>query len=195
MTGRYQFPVSSFQSTNRTRVGAAVLGLTLLVAACGDDTADTTSTTTTTGATETTAATTTTTAATTTTTAATTTEATTTTVAGPVIGVTETGLGPILTDPDGMTLYLLTDDQQGASQCSGGCASTWPPLVDEVGAGEGVDAALLGTVARPDGTTQVTYNGWPLYGYAGDAAPGDTNGQGIGGRWFVVSPEGEPVDG
>jgi predicted lipoprotein with Yx(FWY)xxD motif len=61
-------------------------------------------------------------------------------------------------------------------------------------AGEGVDATLLGTITRDDGSTQVTYNGWPLYYFHEDAAPGDTNGQGVGGVWFLVSPEGEAIE-
>lgn len=62
---------------------------------------------------------------------------------------------------------------------------------------EGVDATLLGTITRDDGTLQVTYNGWPLYLFAGDTAAGDTNGQGLdefGGLWFLVSPAGEAIE-
>ncbi len=64
-------------------------------------------------------------------------------------------------------------------------------------AGEGVDETLLGTITRDDGTTQVTYNGWPLYHFSGDTASGDTNGQGLeefGGLWFLVSPAGEAIE-
>ena len=64
----------------------------------------------------------------------------------------------------------------------------------EAMAGEGVDATLLGTITRDDGSTQVTYNGWPLYYFQDDAAAGDTNGQGLGGVWFLVSPEGEAIE-
>jgi predicted lipoprotein with Yx(FWY)xxD motif len=60
-------------------------------------------------------------------------------------------------------------------------------------AGEGVDAALLGTITRDDGAMQVTYNGWPLYYFADDTAPGDANGQGLGDVWFLVSPTGEAI--
>ena len=59
--------------------------------------------------------------------------------------------------------------------------------------GLGVEASKLGTTSRTDGGTQVTYNGHPLYHFASDSAPGDTKGQGIGGNWFVVSPQGEPI--
>ena len=63
----------------------------------------------------------------------------------------------------------------------------------EAMAGDGVDAALIGTITRDDGTTQVTYNGWPLYYFAEDTAPGDANGQGVGGKWFLVSPTGDAI--
>jgi predicted lipoprotein with Yx(FWY)xxD motif len=115
------------------------------------------------------------------------------------VNVAEVGtFGQALVDGEGRTLYLFTNDTQnsGTSSCTGDCLVAWPPLFtdgDPV-AGEGVDAALLGTIALPDGTTQVTYNGWPLYYYAEDTAPGDVNGQGVGGVWFVVSPTGEMIE-
>ena len=96
-----------------------------------------------------------------------------------------------------MSLYLFTNDTQdsGASTCADDCLAAWPALLSDGDpvAGEGVDAALLGTITRDDGTTQVTYNGWPLYYYAEDTAAGDTNGQGVGDVWFLVTPEGEAV--
>ncbi len=73
--------------------------------------------------------------------------------------------GSILVDANGITLYLFTDDEREKSNCSGGCATTWPPLTtdgDPVAEGE-VNADRLGTIDRDDGSTQVTYNGWPLY--------------------------------
>jgi predicted lipoprotein with Yx(FWY)xxD motif len=115
------------------------------------------------------------------------------------VNVAEVGtFGQALVDGEGRTLYLFTNDTQnsGTSSCTGDCLVAWPPLFtdgDPV-AGEGVDAALLGTIALPDGTTQVTYNGWPLYYYAEDTASGDVNGQGVGGVWFVVSPTGEMIE-
>ena len=104
-------------------------------------------------------------------------------------------LGAHLVDGDGMTLYLFTNDQPNVSTCSGGCAGAWPPLatVADPSAGEGVTATILGTVTRDDGTVQVTYNGWPLYGFSGDAAPGDANGQDSRGVWFTVSTNGGPI--
>ncbi|MBI1854971.1 MAG: hypothetical protein HYR93_03765 [Chloroflexi bacterium] len=104
-------------------------------------------------------------------------------------------LGPYLVNSQGMTLYLLTSDSAATSTCSGGCASNWPPLTvtGAPTAGDGVDAALFGTLVRADGATQVTYNGHPLYTYKNDAKPGDTNGQGAGGVWFTLTPKGSPI--
>ena len=104
-------------------------------------------------------------------------------------------LGDFLVDSKGMTLYLFTKDEPGVSNCYDQCAEKWPPLLSEGDAiaGSGLDAALLGTTDRTDGTTQVTYNGWPLYYWYEDAAPGDTNGQTVGDVWYVVSPTGEAV--
>jgi predicted lipoprotein with Yx(FWY)xxD motif len=101
--------------------------------------------------------------------------------------------GAILTDSSGRTLYLYTPDEgKGSPQCTsaGGCAAAWPPL-EASGtprAGGGVQQGLLGT---EDG--QVTYDGHPLYYYAGDSSPGETSGQGLGGIWFVVSTAGAAV--
>jgi predicted lipoprotein with Yx(FWY)xxD motif len=110
--------------------------------------------------------------------------------------VASTDLGEILTDIEGLTLYLFQDDEPGVSNCTGECLGTWPALTDsDPTPGEGVDITLIGTITRDDdGTTQVTYNDWPLYYFSGDASPGDTNGQGIGGNWWVVSPEGTAIE-
>jgi predicted lipoprotein with Yx(FWY)xxD motif len=114
----------------------------------------------------------------------------------------DSALGTILTDGDGMTLYVfLNDDVGGASTCTGDCAASWPAFtttgeVEVSGNDEdATDASLIGTIAGADGATQVTYAGRPLYYFAGDQAAGDTNGQGVGDVWFVVSPEGEPIQG
>ncbi len=108
--------------------------------------------------------------------------------------VSESDLGEILVDGEGMTLYLFTNDTEDSSACYDDCAATWPPLEGEATAGEGVDEALLGTIERDDGSTQVTYGGHPLYYFAPDEASGDINGQGVGGVWFVVDPAGEPIE-
>jgi len=107
----------------------------------------------------------------------------------------ETDLGTVVTDADGLTLYVFGADENGESTCYEDCAVTWPALtVDgEPAAGEGLDASKIDTTERTDGTVQVTYAGLPLYHFASDAEPGDIGGQGIGDLWFVVSPEGDPI--
>jgi predicted lipoprotein with Yx(FWY)xxD motif len=111
------------------------------------------------------------------------------------LAVASTGLGDVLVDAEGMTVYLFTPDTADASACTEGCAQAWPPLLVDGAAsgGDGVDASLLGTAPREDGSMQATYNGHRLYRYSGDTAPGDTTGQGVGGKWFAVTPAGEPV--
>ena len=104
---------------------------------------------------------------------------------------------PFLVDGEGMALYLFTDDTQnsGASTCTGDCLVRWPAVIvtGTPTAGEGVDASLLGTITRDDGTMQATYNGWPLYYFEDDTAPGDINGQGVGGVWFLVNAAGDAI--
>jgi predicted lipoprotein with Yx(FWY)xxD motif len=100
-----------------------------------------------------------------------------------------TKLGNILTDNQGMTLYVFKKDKAGESACTGPCVKNWPPLTVAEGMQPVVASAIPGTLSqieRKDDTYQVTYNGMPLYRYAGDSKPGDTNGQGLGGLWFVV---------
>jgi predicted lipoprotein with Yx(FWY)xxD motif len=103
--------------------------------------------------------------------------------------------GTILTSGSGHTLYRYTPDGAGPSTCTGSCAEAWPPVTvpagtTRVAAGTGVTAADLGTVARSDGSLQVTYNRMPLYTYAGDTAAGQATGQGIGGQWYVIPTSG-----
>lgn len=107
--------------------------------------------------------------------------------------VADSDLGDIVTDGDGVVLYVFDDDEDGTSTCAGDCAANWPPVPGDVTAGDGIDEALLGTTEREDGSTQVTYDGSPLYYYAGDQEPGDTNGQGVGDVWWVVGPDGERI--
>jgi predicted lipoprotein with Yx(FWY)xxD motif len=102
---------------------------------------------------------------------------------GATIGTTSTAkYGTVLTGPTGMTLYTHAGDNATTSTCTGGCATAWPPLVTTgpPTAGAGV-TGQLGTLTRPDGTTQVTYGGLPLYYWQGDAKAGDTTGQGVNG--------------
>jgi predicted lipoprotein with Yx(FWY)xxD motif len=95
-----------------------------------------------------------------------------------------------LVDANGMTLYLSLNDGPGQSNCAEECLETWKPVLAglKVTAGVGVDQSKLGVIPRPDGSRQVTYLGNPLYTYVDDRRPGDTNGQGLDGIWFLVSP-------
>jgi predicted lipoprotein with Yx(FWY)xxD motif len=111
------------------------------------------------------------------------------------------GLGTVLVDGQGMTLYLFEpDDHSGSSTCYSLCASGWPPLALPPGAtnpvaGPGIVTALLATTTRRDGTKQLTYNGWPLYLWVNDSQPGQATGQGLnnlGGVWWTVTPQGMP---
>jgi predicted lipoprotein with Yx(FWY)xxD motif len=112
----------------------------------------------------------------------------------PTVTVADTSLGEVLVDGDGRTLYLFEPDQQGPSTCVDECAANWPPLLDEEPqAGSGVESDLLATAERDDGTTQVTYDGWPLYHWIADEEPGDVAGQGIDDIWWVVRADGSPV--
>jgi predicted lipoprotein with Yx(FWY)xxD motif len=110
------------------------------------------------------------------------------------VGQGETGLGTVLVDAEGLTLYGLTDDTDGVSTCDGACADAWPPLtVDGPDLPTGLDAGVFSVVERSDGTFQLKAGDWPLYRFAGDAAPGDTNGQGSGGVWFAAAPDGSLI--
>jgi predicted lipoprotein with Yx(FWY)xxD motif len=103
-----------------------------------------------------------------------------------VQGKTET----IFTNGAGMTLYYYTPDKDASVTCTGGCASAWPPLAagsSTPGPMPGV-SGTWGSDSDPSGGSVVTYNGWPLYTYVSDTAPGQTNGQGVGGVWFVATP-------
>lgn len=110
-----------------------------------------------------------------------------------VVGTATSEFGTILVDGDGLTLYLFDNDADGESVCYDDCAVTWPPLLGDATVGGEADASLLGTTTRQDGTEQVTYAGMPLYHYAGDGQPGDVAGQGLGGVWWVIAPDGERI--
>jgi predicted lipoprotein with Yx(FWY)xxD motif len=101
-------------------------------------------------------------------------------------------LAPALVGPEGMTLYMFTNDEMGVSNCNGDCATNWPPLLveseDDLVAGVNI-AGTLGVIEREDETLQVTYNDMPLYYWQGDAAPGDMDGEGRGDVWFSIVPE------
>jgi predicted lipoprotein with Yx(FWY)xxD motif len=116
------------------------------------------------------------------------------------VDVATSGLGQILVDSQGRTLYLFAKDTGTQSECTGACASAWPPLqaTGSPTVGGGADASLVATTMRSDGSPQVTYAGHPLYLFSGDQAPGDTNGQGVvayGASWYAVSPAGTQITG
>jgi len=117
--------------------------------------------------------------------------------AGPVVleVANNDKLGQFLADGKGMTLYMYTKDTQDTSNCYDKCAQAWPPLLesDKPTVKNGVNAALLGTTTRKDGTVQVTYAGMPLYYYFKDKAAGDTTGQDVNSVWYVVAPDGVVV--
>jgi predicted lipoprotein with Yx(FWY)xxD motif len=110
------------------------------------------------------------------------------------------GLGRVLVDAAGLTLYDFHKDKGTTSSCYGACAGVWPPLstVGEARASNGAISSKLGTTKRKDGTTQVTYAGHPLYTYAEDKKPGDSKGNDIdsfGAEWYALEPSGaEPED-
>lgn len=107
--------------------------------------------------------------------------------------------GAYLVDSAGWSLYLFKADVQGKkSTCYNACAQVWPPLLTEGEPQVSQEAkeALLGTIERKNGSTQVTYNGWPLYYFAKDDEPGETKGQdiaGFGAEWYLVTPQGKPA--
>ncbi|TMB50898.1 MAG: hypothetical protein E6J50_04415 [Chloroflexi bacterium] len=111
------------------------------------------------------------------------------------VKVAHTTAGDALVGEDGKTLYVFTKEASGTIACTTGCTGTWPPFTLDSGettkAGQGVTGSWLGTTKRPDGATQVTYNGHPLYYYASDKAAGDAHGQGIGGVWFIATANGK----
>ncbi len=154
----------------------AVAALALLVAACGNDDDDS--------------------AGTTTTTASETADGGATSDVLDVKVEDNDEFGEILVTQDGFTLYVFTPDgTSGESICTGECASQWPPLISNDGEPPApLDAADFSTTVS-EGSTQVVFMGRPLYRYSGDPNPGDTNGQGVNGNWFVVSPSGPVEDG
>ena len=125
----------------------------------------------------------------------------TTTHAGSVIIGTKSvpGAGTVLVDSNGLTLYQLASESDGTIMCTASCATTWPPVLLPAGvssatAGSGVSASELGTISRPDGGTQVTYGGMPLYLFVSDQAPGQDTGQGVEG-FHVATPSGSGSTG
>ena len=111
---------------------------------------------------------------------------------GSALSMTTINGTAVVTDSKGMTLYWFVPDTSSASKCTGSCATYWPPVTGPVTGGSGV-TGMLGTITRPDGTTQATYDGHPLYTYAGDSAPGQAKGNGLnvsGGLWWEMTVSG-----
>lgn len=166
-------PTSAPHRRWRAAVLGAMSGAALLLAACGSSSST----------------------ATTTTGAGSSTTGTTASATAVVDATTVGSHGVVLVSKTGATLYRYTPDGTGTPSCTGACAGVWPPLTVPAGsatptAGSGVSVADLGTVARSDGTLQVTYKHMPLYTYTGDTAPGQANGQGVAGIWFVITASG-----
>jgi predicted lipoprotein with Yx(FWY)xxD motif len=113
----------------------------------------------------------------------------------PSVAVARSRLGRILVDARGRTLYLFTKDRHGRSACTGRCTRVWPPALvsGRPTAGAGVAKGMLRTRRRTDGRRQLVYNAHPLYTLTADTAPGQIEGQGFEGTWFVVSPGGRGV--
>ncbi|SRR6266511_1042993 len=156
----------------------AVIGLAAALAACGDDSSDSDKESKDTTKKETT-----------------TTEAANQPAGPATVSVGDTGIGQVLVDPAGKTLYLYASDQGTTSAVPANILGAWPPLTvasaDEAEAGEGVDQSKLGTAPQADGQIWVTYNGHLLYRFSGDAAPGDTTGHKLGNIWFALTPAGD----
>jgi predicted lipoprotein with Yx(FWY)xxD motif len=114
------------------------------------------------------------------------------------VGIANESVGEVLVDSRGRTLYVFERDAGSKSACTGACSAQWPPLLasGKPTVGVGANPSLAAISARLDGTTQVTYNGHPVYLFSGDQKPGDTNGQAVnafGGLWYVISASGAPV--
>jgi predicted lipoprotein with Yx(FWY)xxD motif len=157
-------------SNHRWLVGGALGATLLLAAACGSSAASPTSTTA---------------------------QSAPASAVSTVAAVHSGSLGTILVDQSGQTLYRFAPDGTGKTTCTGACATAWPPLTVPTAATHlagkgGVPTDKLGTITRPGGTLQVTFEGMPLYRFAADTKAGQTKGQGVEGTWFVVSPTAAP---
>ena len=114
------------------------------------------------------------------------------------LAAADSSLGQIVVDGTGLTVYYFDNDTAGSgvSSCTGSCLDNWPIVATESEAPvvEGVTGEI-GTIPTPDGGLQITINGLPIYLFAGDAAAGDVNGQGVGGVWWAVAPNGDKITG
>jgi predicted lipoprotein with Yx(FWY)xxD motif len=120
-----------------------------------------------------------------------------TTAATVTIKTMHTSKGTVLTNAAGMTLYWFAKDTATQSNCSGSCATYWPPVIGKPVAAAGASLPMgFGTIKRANGQTQATYDGHPLYTYAGDTAPGQVTGNGLnasGALWWAVTPSGKDL--
>ena len=168
----------------RVGAGAVLVGVTLIVAACGGSASSSSSS-----------------SAVASSSAAAGASTSAASAAGAVkVSTAKGSSGSYLVGPNGHALYLWMGDSGGKSNCSGGCASAWPPLATKGAptAGSGVTAADLGMIKRSDGTEQVTYKGHPLYYFSGDSGAGQTSGEGssgFGAKWWLVSSAGSAITG
>ena len=117
-----------------------------------------------------------------------------------VTGTNIEGLGTVLVDSEGFTVYTFAKDKGDVSSCNGACAESWPPVIAEgtPTAGEGAMSSQLGTTKRNDGTEQVTYSGHPVYTFVDDQSPGEANGNesnAFGGEWLALDESGAMVEG
>ena len=113
-----------------------------------------------------------------------------------VLKTGDTSLGTVVVDGTGLTVYVFDKDTQnsGKSACSGACAAQWPAVETDSGKPDvtGV-TGTVSTITSIDGKQQVTLDGWPLYTFAGDSSAGDVTGQGVGGIWWAVMPDGSKI--
>lgn len=109
--------------------------------------------------------------------------------------ISQTNIQKVLADAEQRTLYSFSTDGPNAteSKCNEGCATIWPPAIVTGTPNAGPTTAKVGTIKRSDGTLQLTINGRPAYTYAGDTKPGNSNGQNVGGVWFMFDEFGEPI--
>ncbi len=107
------------------------------------------------------------------------------------------GIGAILANRTGLTLYVFLPEKGGKIKCVGQCAAIWPPLLapsaGKPATTSAVHPQLVGTVKRPTGGSSITYAGWPLHTYTADTGPGSYKGQGYGGQWYMISPSGQVI--
>ncbi len=111
------------------------------------------------------------------------------------VKVANVGGDTLMVDANGLTVYAFSPDTTTTSACNAGCDSNWPPVTVAGTAPTTVSGLPITTLTRGDGATQLVVNGHPVYTFSGDSKPGDTNGEGVGGKWYYVNEKGEPDKG